>query len=72
MITISKKQMEGLTAEYREDFLLEVLCAFFAQYESIYEASPRISFDEAWEVAEYLLERFEGRGRFVSFPMGID
>jgi hypothetical protein len=59
MITISKKQMEGLTAEYRKDFLLEVICDWYALYESIYQTSAKIPFDEAWEIAEYLLERLE-------------
>jgi hypothetical protein len=59
MITISKRQMEGMTAEYQKDFLLEVVCDWYALYESVYEKPAKIPFDEAWEVAGYLLERLE-------------
>jgi hypothetical protein len=59
MITISKRQMEDMTAEYQKDFLLEVVCDWYALYESVYERPAKIPFDEAWEVAEYLLERLE-------------
>jgi len=59
MLNVTPTQYEALSDDYRNDYLLEVVCDWYALYESIYEKPAQIPFAEAWEVAEYLLERLE-------------
>ncbi|MBO0720101.1 MAG: hypothetical protein J2P41_04725 [Blastocatellia bacterium] len=59
MLTVTPDQYETLADDYKNDFLLEVVCDWYALYEIIYDKAARTPFDDAWEVAEYLLERLE-------------
>ena len=55
MLTVTPKQFENLMTEYQNDYLLEVVCDWYALYESIYETPAQMPFAEAWDIGEYIL-----------------
>jgi hypothetical protein len=59
LLTVTRKQFEELADLYHNDYLLEVVSDWYALYENIYETPAQTPFDEAWDLAEYLLERLQ-------------
>lgn len=60
MLKISPEQLASLTADAREEFLLETVADYFALFAQCYERPSRILFEGAWQTAEYLLNRLIG------------
>jgi hypothetical protein len=59
MLTIQPIQFSALANEQRKDFLLETVCDWLVLWKTIHRAQPRIGFDQAWRVADFLLGRVE-------------
>jgi hypothetical protein len=59
-VIIRREQIEAFEAKAERDFLLESIADWFAIYEHVQGEPPEMSFDDAWDVGEYVLEKLEG------------
>ena len=57
---IREKQLAALSATAAQEFLLESIADWFAIYNKVQGVPPGMSFDDAWGVGEYVLEKLAG------------
>ena len=56
---ISPKQWSLMRLQSRQDFLLQTVCEWQALFEACHGRASRISFDLAWQLAEYLMDQVD-------------
>jgi hypothetical protein len=60
MFSIKPNQFAEMASAIRKNYQLEIVSDFFALFEQCYQRPSRLDFDEAWRIADYLLDLLEG------------
>lgn len=59
-MVIRDDQLTDLSGQTRRPFLLTTVCDWFAVYEHAYGSPATTSFDEAWDLADHVMNELDG------------
>lgn len=56
---IRPEQLDVFEAKARYDFFLTAISDWFAIYRRVYAKAPKTSYEDAWDVSQYVLQKLE-------------